>query len=303
MKRAGAAHSSPISPLIPLQIRTQPLDSQSQPTLALHPPLSSSSASLLAAMAPSVSDVDGWLDKVRRCQHLTESELKQLCDLVREILMEESNVQPVSAPVTVCGDVHGQFFGQQRGTGGSAMHDEELWPLRHLRAVFLMRLALRASLLPRLLCCALLSCARCADVLELFRQGGEVPATNYVFMGDFVDRGHHSVETLQLLLCLKARYPAAITLLRGNHECRQVTQVYGFYDECFRKYGSANAWKYCTEVFDYFALAAVIDGRVLCVHGGLSPRIVTLDQIRLLERNQEIPHEGAFWSVEQSAGG
>ena len=55
-------------------------------------------------------------------------------------------------------------------------------------------------------------------------------------------------------------------------------------------------WKYCTEVFDYFSLAAVIDGRVLCVHGGLSPRIVTLDQIRLLERNQEIPHEGAFWS-------
>jgi hypothetical protein len=113
-------------------------------------------------------------------------------------------------------------------------------------------------------------------------------------IGDFVDRGHHSVETLQLLLILKARYPECITLLRGNHECRQVTQVYGFYDECFRKYGSANAWKYCTEVFDYFALAAVIDNRVLCVHGGLSPRIATIDQIRLIERNQEIPHEGSF---------
>ena len=75
---------------------------------------------------------------------------------------------------------------------------------------------------------------------------------------------------------------------------RRHGQVYGFYDECFRKYGSANAWKYCTEVFDYFSLAAVIDGRVLCVHGGLSPRIVTLDQIRLLERNQEIPHEGSL---------
>ena len=215
-------------------------------------------------MAPSTSTVDGWIDKVRKCEHLTESELKQLCDLVREILMEESNVQPVSSPVIVCGDVHGQFF----------------------------------------------------DVLELFKQGGEIPHHNYVFMGDFVDRGRHSVETLQLLLCYKARYPECITLLRGNHECRQVTQVYGFYDECFRKYGSANAWKYCTEVFDYFALAAVIDSRVLCVHGGLSPRISTIDQIRLLERNQEIPHEGAYcdlmwsdpediedWAVSQRGAG
>ena len=215
-------------------------------------------------MAPTTTAVDGWIEKVRACEHLTESELKQLCDLVREILMEESNVQPVSSPVIVCGDVHGQFF----------------------------------------------------DVLELFKVGGEIPNKSYVFMGDFVDRGRHSVETLQLLLCYKARYPECITLLRGNHECRQVTQVYGFYDECFRKYGSANAWKYCTEVFDYFALAAVIDSAVLCVHGGLSPRISTLDQIRLLERNQEIPHEGAYcdlmwsdpediedWAVSQRGAG
>jgi serine/threonine-protein phosphatase 6 catalytic subunit len=154
------------------------------------------------------------------------------------------------------------------------------------------------------------------DLLELFRVGGEIPQKNYVFMGDFVDRGHHSVETLQLLLCYKARYPQCITLLRGNHESRQVTQVYGFYDECFRKYGSANAWKYCTEVFDYLALACLIDGSVLCVHGGLSPDCTTVDQIRLIERNQEIPHEGAFcdlmwsdpedietWSVSQRGAG
>lgn len=109
-----------------------------------------------------------------------------------------------------------------------------------------------------------------------------------------MDRGHNSVETFELLLCLKAQYPDRITLLRGNHECRQITQVYGFYEECVRKYGNANPWKYCTDVFDYLNLAAVIDGRVLCVHGGLSPEIRTLDQIRTIERQQEIPHEGSF---------
>lgn len=190
----------------------------------------------------STAVVDGWLEKIRRCEHLTESELKQLCDMVKTIMSEESNVQSVSGPVTVCGDIHGQFF----------------------------------------------------DLLQLFKIGGQVPDTKYVFMGDFVDRGHHSVETLQMLLILKARYPDCITLLRGNHECRQVTQVYGFYDECIRKYGSPNAWKYCTEVFDYFTLACVIDGRILCVHGGLSPYLSTIDQIRLLDRKQEIPHDGPF---------
>jgi len=143
-----------------------------------------------------------------------------------------------------------------------------------------------------------------------------VPSSNYIFMGDYVDRGHHSVESLQLLLLYKARYPNHMTLLRGNHECRQVTQAYGFYDECMRKYGSSNAWKYCTEVFDYMALAAVIDGSVLCVHGGLSPYLTTLDQIRLIDRNQEIPHEGPFcdlmwsdpddietWAVSQRGAG
>lgn len=72
-----------------------------------------------------------------------------------------------------------------------------------------------------------------------------------------MDRGHNSVETFQLLLCYKARYPECITLLRGNHESRQITQVYGFYEECVRKYGNVNPWKYCVEVFDYLNLAAV----------------------------------------------
>ena len=161
---------------------------------------------------------------------------------MKEILIEECNIQPIAAPVTLCGDIHGQFF----------------------------------------------------DLLELFRIAGPLPQTQYVFMGDLVDRGHHSVETLQLLLCYKLKYPDRITLVRGNHESRQVTQVYGFYDECLRKYGTANVWRYCTEVFDYFNLAAVVDNSIFCVHGGLSPSITTLDEIRPISRNEEIPTQGPY---------
>jgi len=247
----------------------------------------------------------------------------------------------VDAPVTICGDIHGQFH----------------------------------------------------DLMELFRVGGDVPDTNYLFMGDFVDRGFYSLESFLLLLCLKVRYPDRITLIRGNHESRQITTVYGFYDECIRKYGSANVWRYCCEVFDYLALGAIVlgassglepttsfandatqasvpiddgeletevlnsqgqvtfstyrqrkrsssdtsidsraispprdisaapgqvtpsrtgapgtgasgdgngsattsrTGAVLCVHGGLSPLIDSVDKIRLIDRKQEVPHEGAM---------
>lgn len=90
------------------------------------------------------------------------------------------------------------------------------------------------------------------------------------------------------------RYPDRIVLVRGNHESRQITQVYGFYEECQQKYGNASVWKACCHVFDFLVLAAIVDGELLCVHGGLSPEIRTIDQIRVVARAQEIPHEGAF---------
>eukprot|EP00462_Mataza_sp_D1_P021381 CAMPEP_0175143280 /NCGR_PEP_ID=MMETSP0087-20121206/13333_1 /TAXON_ID=136419 /ORGANISM="Unknown Unknown, Strain D1" /LENGTH=249 /DNA_ID=CAMNT_0016427309 /DNA_START=28 /DNA_END=774 /DNA_ORIENTATION=+ len=188
----------------------------------------------------SAAEVDGWLEKLLKGENLTEPEAKSLCTKTKEVLVEEKNVQPVRCPVTICGDVHGQYN----------------------------------------------------DLLELFRIGGQPPQTNYLFMGDYVDRGYYSVRTVQLLMAFKLRYKDRITLTRGNHESRQITQVYGFYDECLRIYGNANVWKYFTDLFDYLPLTALVEQQIFCLHGGLSPSIDTLDNIMEQDRTQEVPHEG-----------
>ncbi|KAJ2314119.1 Serine/threonine-protein phosphatase 2A catalytic subunit beta isoform, partial [Coemansia sp. Cherry 401B] len=113
-----------------------------------------------------IGTLDSWIEQLFECKQLSEA---------KEVLARESNVQPVRCPVTVCGDIHGQFH----------------------------------------------------DLVELFKIGGNSPDTNYLFMGDYVDRGYYSVETVTLLVAMKIRYPERITILRGNHESRQITQVYG----------------------------------------------------------------------------
>ncbi|KAF9620629.1 hypothetical protein IFM89_013655 [Coptis chinensis] len=99
-------------------------------------------------------DLDLWISKGKEAQHLMEDELQLLCEYVKEILIEESNVQPVHSPVAVCGDIHGQFN----------------------------------------------------DLIKLFQTGRHVPETNYIFMGDFVNRGYNCLEVFTILLLLKARY-------------------------------------------------------------------------------------------------
>ncbi|KAJ2472709.1 serine threonine-protein phosphatase [Coemansia sp. RSA 2322] len=211
--------------------------------------------------------LDVWVEQLFECKQLSEASVKNLCakasapTRAKEVLTQESNVQPVRCPVTVCGDIHGQFH----------------------------------------------------DLVELFKIGGNSPDTNYLFMGDYVDRGYYSVETVTLLVAMKIRYPERITILRGNHESRQITQVYGFYDECLRKYGNAEVWKYFTDLFDYLPLTALIEDQIFCLHGGLgwgiSPRGAgyTFGQdisqafnhnngLTLIARAHQLVMEGFNWS-------
>jgi serine/threonine-protein phosphatase 2A catalytic subunit len=151
----------------------------------------------------------------------------------------------VTAPVTICGDIHGQYN----------------------------------------------------DLVELFEIGGSIPFTNYLFMGDYVDRGPQSVETVSYLFCLKIKYPDHITLLRGNHESAGISEHFGFRDEVVDRYGDDTVWQIYTRTFNHLPLADLVvstqvDVKILCVHGGLSPNLKKISDIEEIERHRELPHEG-----------
>lgn len=184
------------------------------------------------------------IEDLKNGELIPENIVFEICDKVIEILIEESNIETISPPLTICGDLHGQF----------------------------------------------------QDLLTLFEVSGtleyDANQTKYLFLGDFVDRGFYSVETFLLLILYKLRYPTRIYLIRGNHESRSITSIYGFYDECFKKYGNVNVWKCCCDLFDYLSLGAYIEGGIFCIHGGLSPNLASIDDIKYLNRKLEIPNEG-----------
>lgn len=189
-----------------------------------------------------IDHLDNLIDQLFDCKPLSEKEVIDLCSRAKDILQHESNVHPVNVPVTVVGDIHGQFH----------------------------------------------------DLKELFKIAGRAPETNFLFLGDYVDRGYYSVESVSLVVALKVRYRHRVCIIRGNHESRQITQVYGFYDECLRKYGSSNVWKMFTQLFDYLPLSALVENEIFCPHAGLSPTIDNIDHVKQLDRFQEVPHEGAM---------
>ena len=129
------------------------------------------------------------------------------------------------------------------------------------------------------------------DLLRIFEHCGYPGEYNYLFLGDYVDRGKQSLETVCLLLCYKIKYPEKVTLLRGNHESSVTNRIYGFYDECKRRY-NVRIWRSFTDLFNWLPVAAIIDEKILCMHGGLSPELKNLQNITDISRPTDIPDTG-----------
>ncbi|EAX96051.1 Ser/Thr protein phosphatase, putative [Trichomonas vaginalis G3] len=184
-------------------------------------------------------DLDKFISDIRERKQIAESDFVSLLRLARDIFYQEGTVINLSSPISVCGDVHGQF----------------------------------------------------EDVIELFDVGGLPPDTKYLFLGDYVDRGYYSIDTLALLLAYKVKYPTRFFMLRGNHECRQVNNAYGFYEEILSRFGFASLWQLCNDIFNFLPIGATIDGKIFCVHGGLSPKVRIIEQLALAERRVE-PENG-----------
>lgn len=190
-------------------------------------------------------DLDKFIANVIAHEPIEERELMCIYRMAQEVLFEEGTLLNLTLPITICGDIHGQFY----------------------------------------------------DLLKLFEISGDPSTTRYLFLGDYVDRGYYSIETFALLIAYKVKYPTTFFMIRGNHECRTVNKVYGFYDEIVQRFGHAGPWKLCNEVFDMLPMAAIISNAIYCVHGGLSPEIKLADQVALFERRNELPPSGPLSDI------
>ena len=142
-----------------------------------------------------------------------------------------------------------------------------------------------------------------SDLIRLFEEGGYPPEINYLFLGDYVDRGQQSIETICLLFCFKIKYINTFFLLRGNHECATLNREYGFYDECKRKY-NIKLWKKFVDVFNCMPYSAIVEDKIMFMHGGLSPSLKKLSQLNEIIRPTDVPDEGLLcdlvWSDPES---
>ena len=129
------------------------------------------------------------------------------------------------------------------------------------------------------------------DLIRLFESGGYPTDVNYLFLGDYVDRGEQSIETICLLFCFKIKCINTFFLLRGNHECASLNREYGFYDECKRRY-NVKLWKKFIDVFNCMPYTAIVEDKIIFMHGGISPSLVNLSQLNEIVRPTDIPDEG-----------
>ncbi|VDK69775.1 unnamed protein product [Onchocerca ochengi] len=196
-----------------------------------------------------------------------EQEIMHLCALAKEVFLSQNSLIEIDPPIRICGDIHGQY------------------------AVEELLLRLEFNLI--------------VDLLRLFDRGGFPPFVNYLFLGDYVDRGRQNLETISLLLCYKAKYPENFFLLRGNHECSVINRVYGFFEECNRRYQSVRLWQTFQEVFNAMPFTCLIAGKILCMHGGLSPQLKSINQLRQITRPIDPPnpsiHIDLLWSDPDSS--